>query len=245
MGLKILRKWWLWAWLIFATPVVVLVTAGARAGSAEFQYRAARWVSRWWSRGMLRVTGSTCKVEGLEHVSGRGPYIVMSNHRSVVDTPVLIEHLPFLFGFIVKAELMRIPVFAAGMKSIGCVAVKRSGSRRDHDALGEVAQDVASGKNILIFPEGTRSPSDAFLPFKKGGAILAIKAGVPVLPVAVSGTNRVIPAGLTTVTPGELLLRIGEPIVTQGLTIEDRDALTDKVRGSIEALYIPGYPTEA
>ena len=191
---------------------------------------------------MLRVTGSSYEIEGLEHVKGRGPYIIMSNHRSLVDTPLLIEALPFLFGFIVKEELMRIPVFAAGMKSIGCVAVKRGGSRRDHDALGEVAKDVAAGKNILIFPEGSRAPTDAFLPFKKGGAILAIKAGVPVLPVAVSGTNRVIPARATTVTPGELLVRIGEPIATAGLSLEDRDGLTQQVKERLEALYVPGFP---
>ena len=83
--LKIVRKWWLWSWLMFATPVVVLVTATARLGNVDFQYRAAKWVSRWWSRGMLRVTGSTYEVEGLEHIQGRGPYIIMSNHRSLVD----------------------------------------------------------------------------------------------------------------------------------------------------------------
>ncbi len=229
---------------MFATPVVVLVTATARLGNADFQYRAAKWVSRWWSRGMLRVTGSTYSVEGLEHIQGRGPYIMMSNHRSLVDTPLLIETLPFLFGFIVKEELMRIPVFAAGMKSIGCVAVRRGGSKRDHDALSEVAKDVATGKNILIFPEGTRSPTDAFLPFKKGGSILAIKAGVPVLPVAVSGTNRVIPARATTVSPGKLLLRVGMPISTEGLTLEDRDTLTEQVRAAIEALYSPDFPDD-
>ena len=190
---------------------------------------------------MLRITGSQMKVEGLQHAKGRGPYIIMSNHRSHVDTPLLIEGLPFLFGFIVKKELMRIPIFAAGMRGIGCVAVSRGGGKKDYDVLDDVAKQVATGKNILIFPEGTRAPTERFLPFKKGGAVLAIKAGVPVLPVAVSGTNRVIPARGTTITPGKLLLRIGQPITTQGLTLEDRDTLIQQVQESIEQLYEPGY----
>ena len=179
-----------------------------------------------------------------KHVVGRGPYIIMSNHRSHVDTPLLIVGLPFLFGFIVKKELMQIPVFAAGMRGIGCVAVSRGGAKKDHDVLGDVAQEVAGGKNILIFPEGTRAPTEQFLPFKKGGAVLALKAGVPILPVAVSGTNRIIPARETTVSPGKLLLRIGAPIPTEGLSLDDRDSLLEAVKASIEELYEPGYGCE-
>jgi 1-acyl-sn-glycerol-3-phosphate acyltransferase len=190
---------------------------------------------------MLLITGAKFKVEGLEHIDGRGPYIIMSNHRSHVDTPLLIEGLPFLFGFIVKKELMKIPMFAAGMRGIGCVAVSRTGNKKDYNVLDDVARQVASGKNILIFPEGTRAPTEAFLPFKKGGAVLAIKAGVPVLPVAVSGTNRIIPARSTHITPGDLLLRVGKPIPTQGLGLEDRDKLIQEVRDTIEKLYVPNY----
>lgn len=221
--------------------MVVFVTNITRLGNAEQRYRAARWVSRWWSRGMLSITGAQYKVEGLEHIDGRGPYIIMSNHRSHVDTPLLIEGLPFLFGFIVKKELMKIPMFAAGMRGIGCVAVSRSGAKKDYSVLDDVAGQVAGGKNILIFPEGSRSPTESFLPFKKGGAVLAIKAGVPVLPVAVSGTNRIIPARETTITPGRLLLRIGKPIPTKGLDLDARDSLIQEVKESIEALYEPGY----
>ena len=99
-----------------------------------------------------------------------------------------------------------------------------------------------SGKNILIFPEGTRAPSDEFLPFKKGGVITAIKAGVPIIPVAMSGTNRVVPARVLTVSSGPVLMRIGKPIPTEGLTLEDRDKLLERVKQAIEEMYIPGYP---
>ena len=191
---------------------------------------------------MLGVCGAQCRIEGLENVVGEGPYVVMSNHRSHMDTALLIEHVPFLFGFIVKEQLMRIPIFSGAMKAIGCVGVSRSKSREDHAVLDGVAAAVAGGKNILIFPEGTRAPTDEFLPFKKGGVIVAFKAGVPILPVAASGTNRIIPARILTVTPGPLLLRFGAPIPTEGLSLEDRDALLETVRTKIGELYVPGYP---
>jgi 1-acyl-sn-glycerol-3-phosphate acyltransferase len=162
-----------------------------------------------------------------------------------MDTPLLIANLPFLFGFIVKQELMRIPVFSGAMRGIGCVAVSRRRSREDHAVLDSVAAEVSRGKTILIFPEGSRSPDDEFLPFKKGGVILAIKAQVPILPVAVSGTNRVIPLGMMKIFPGPLLLRVGEPVSTDGMGMEDREELLQKVREAVIGLYEPAYTGES
>jgi 1-acyl-sn-glycerol-3-phosphate acyltransferase len=158
-----------------------------------------------------------------------------------MDTPLLIAHLPIFFGFVVKQELMRIPIFRGAMRAIGCVAVSRRGSRRDHAVLDSVAVEVKGGKNVLLFPEGSRSPTDEFLPFKKGGVVLAIKAQVPILPVAVSGTNRVLSADRSTLRPGPLLLRIGSPISTSGLGLEDRERLLDEVQSAIVGLYQPSY----
>ena len=95
---------------------------------------------------------------------------------------------------------MKIPIFSGAMKTIGCVAVSRGKGKGDHSVLDGVARDVAGGKNILIFPEGTRSASPEMLPFKKGGAIVAIKSGVPILPIGLSGTGRIIPARVLRVT---------------------------------------------
>ena len=235
------RKYNLYLWLGFACPIVVLVNAMAKVLPAGARKAIARGMAKWWASGMIWTAGATCSVEGLTHIEGEGPYIVMSNHRSHMDTPLLIRHIPFLFGFIVKKELMKIPVFATAMKSIGCVAVSRGKSRSDYSGLDSVAADVAGGKNILVFPEGTRAPGDEFLPFKKGGVIVAIKAGVPILPVAVSGTGRVIPARKLRVNAGSLLLKVGAPIETKGLEMDDRDELITRVQAAIEALYVPGY----
>ena len=201
-------------------------------------------IARWWARGVIRVVGARCRVEGAEHAEGGGPFVIMSNHRSYMDTPLLIAHLPVFFGFIVKEELMRIPVFRGAMRAIGCVAISRRRSREDHAVLDSVAREVTGGKNVRIFPEGSRAPTDDFLPFKKGGVVLAIKAQRPILPVAVSGTNRVIPAHKMRIRPGPMLLRIGSPIPTKGLGMEDRDVLLQKVQDAIVGLYQPAYTGE-
>ncbi len=240
-----LRKYVLYLWLVFATLVVLIVSTVSRLGTQRFLHSATHGVARWWAWGMLRITGTRCHVEGLENIPGTGPYVVMGNHRSHLDAAVLIYNLPFLFGFIVKQELMKIPIFAGGMRSIGCVAVSRKKSKDDHAVLDGAAQEVAGGKNILVFPEGTRAPTDDFLPFKKGGVLLAIKAGVPILPFGLSGTGKVIPARILTVTPGEVQLNIGTLISTDGLTIDDRDTVLESVRQRIVDLYIPGYPDGA
>ena len=237
------RKYVLYGWLGFATPAVVIVNGLSALLPMAKRRRVARSMARFWARGMLKTTGARCQVDGLENIPHGGPFIVMSNHCSHLDTPVLIEHLPFLFGFIVKEELMNIPVFSGAMKTIGCVAVSRGKGKGDHSVLDSVATDVAGGKNILIFPEGTRSGSVDMLPFKKGGAIVAIKSGVPILPIGLSGTGRIIPARVLKVTAGDVKMRVGKPIETDGYTLDERDELTAHVRSQIAALYDPNYGT--
>jgi 1-acyl-sn-glycerol-3-phosphate acyltransferase len=241
MVMNQIRKVLLVAWLGSVTPLVVVVTVAASLLSNDASDVVVRWVVGWWSRGLLGISGASCVVEGLENIVGKGPYVLMSNHRSHMDAPVLLRHVPFRFGFIVKQELMSIPIFGRGMRSIGCVPVSRTKGKADHRALDGVAIKVAEGANILVFPEGTRSPSDDFLPFKKGGVILAINAGVPVLPVAISGTGRLLAPHERQVSPGPNLLRFGEPMSTEGLTLDDRKMMTERVRQAIEALYVPDY----
>ena len=126
------------------------------------------------------------------------------------------------------------------MKAIGCVAVSRGRSRDDHAVLDQAAEEVAGGKNILVFPEGTRAPDEEFLPFKKGGVLLAIKAGVPILPFGLSGTGRIIPARVLSVNPGPVRVEFGDVITTEGRTIEERDALLEGARSDLD-LFIPDF----
>ena len=236
-----LRKYVLYVWLAMATIMVIAVTTFARVGTEKFLYRSTYRAARIWAWGMLRITGTKLDIQGLERVPNHGPFVIMGNHRSHLDAAVLIYALPFLFGFIVKEELMKIPVFAGGMKAIGCVAVSRGRSRDDHAVLDQAAEEVAGGKNILVFPEGTRAPDEEFLPFKKGGVLLAIKAGVPILPFGLSGTGRIIPARVLSVNPGPVRVEFGDVITTEGRTIEERDALLEEVREAVVDLFIPDF----
>ena len=158
------RRYLLNCWLVFASTIVVIVAVCAQVGTRGFAQRRVHGIARWWARGMLRITGTRVSVEGLENVSTPGPYVIMCNHRSHLDTPVLIEHVLF-FGFIVKKELMKIPIFSTAMKSIdGCEPLKglcgSGGSRRCFEGR-------CGGKNILIFPEGTRAPDDDLSSFQE------------------------------------------------------------------------------
>ena len=140
------RKYMLYGWLGMATPRLPSPVSLRR----YYQRRKTLGGTGHGAlvgEGMLRTTGARCRIEGLDNIPHGGPFIVMSNHRSHLDTPVLIEHLPFLFGFIVK-ELMKIPVFSAAMRTIGCVAVSRGKGKGDYSVLDRVAVDVAGGKDI-------------------------------------------------------------------------------------------------
>ena len=234
------RTFTLWLWLGYGTLLFLMVSIPAQLGTRTFARKITHWMAQWWGRGMLRAAGARARVEGLPKDLGQGPYVIMSNHRSHMDTPLLIAKLPLFFGFIVKAELDRIPLFRTGMKMIGCVPVKRARTKSDHAVLNGVAQTVAGGQNIVIFPEGTRAPSDEFLPFKKGGVVLAIKAGVPILPVAVCGTQRVLPPKTFRVTAGQLVLRVGSPIPTSNRGLDERDAILVEVKNAIKILYAKG-----
>ncbi|MEE2785938.1 MAG: lysophospholipid acyltransferase family protein [Myxococcota bacterium] len=238
------RKYLLFAWLAFASTAFVLVCAAAQCLNQRRALAITAWMAKWWAQGMLRITGTRCQVEGLSNVQGTGPYVIMANHRSHLDTAVLIRHMPFLFGFIVKEELMRIPIFASGMRTIGCVGISRSKAKADHAVMDSVALEVASGKNILVFPEGTRAPTDDFLPFRKGGVVMAIKAGVPILPIGLSGTGRIIPARVLSIQPGPVMVRFGKPIPTDALNLDDRAELLNQVQCAIESLYIPNFPQQ-
>ena len=107
-----LRKYVLYVWLAMATIMVIAVTTFARVGTEKFLYRSTYRAARIWAWGMLRITGTKLDIQGLERVPNHGPFVIMGNHRSHLDAAVLIYALPFLFGFIVKEELMKIPVFA-------------------------------------------------------------------------------------------------------------------------------------
>jgi len=193
----------------------------------------AHKVARLWGRWILASAGIPVKVKGKEKLLRDRPQVIFSNHSSYFDVFCLLAYLPIQFRWLAKAELFRIPLFGKAMEYGGYLPIDRSNPRRAHESMIRAAQRIKDGTSIVIFPEGTRSQDGKLKEFKSGGAILAIKAQVPIVPVALVGTHDVMPKGSLRVKRRAIELRIGEPISTEGLTQRDRDLVLEKARERI------------
>ena len=196
-------------------------------------------VARAWGRSVLRASGVRVAVSGGEGIAPGRAYIFMANHQGNYDIPVLLGHLPVEFRWLAKKELFRIPLFGRAMTAIGCIAIDRGDRESAFGSLRRAADVLARGTPMMIFPEGTRSPDGSLLPFKKGGFMLAIGSGVPIVPVVIRGTRAVMPKGRLMIRAGEVALAIGRPIATAGMSPDHRDGLMQQVR---EALLQPSAP---
>lgn len=218
---------------------------GVVIGLADRSGRGVVWVGRNWVRWILKSCGIRVVVEGLENVDPRRPQVFMSNHQSVFDIGAIVTTVPVDFRFVAKRELTRIPFFGWALALGGHVIVDRGNRARAIASLDRAARQIARGTNVIIFPEGTRSPTGELQNFKKGGFHLALAAQVPVVPVTVSGSTRITPKRSLRVESGEVKIVYGKPIPTEGMTAEDRFALADMVREGITAGYDPSYQESA
>ncbi len=227
--------------LCFAAPLVVLATAVM--GTASFiatlfdrSGRAAHAVARLWSRMLLVIAGVKAEVEGLDNLSPESSYVIASNHLSLMDTPLLLAFLPLQFRFLAKRSLFRIPFIGTHLRRAGHIAIPREDARGSLKAMSEAARLLKEqGVSMLVFPEGSRSPGP-LREFKEGAAYIALKAGVPLVPVAISGTRDVLPPGSFVLRPGRVRVRIGRPIPPEGMTLQDRARLTQLLREQIQGL---------
>ena len=184
----------------------------------------------------LGLAGIRYRVRGREHIPAHRAVVFCSNHESNVDPPVLFQALHKRLHVLFKAELTKIPVLGAVMLGGGFVPVERERREASMASIDRAAASIRDGNTFLIFPEGTRSKTAELLPFKKGGFIMAIKAQAPIVPVAVSGGRSAMRKGSWLVRPVMVDVKIGEPVETTGLSLDDRDALIEVVRGRIEEL---------
>jgi 1-acyl-sn-glycerol-3-phosphate acyltransferase len=190
------------------------------------------------ARQFRTLLGIRLQVEGLDRIVGDRPAVYCINHRSNVDVvafEALYGRCPRLRG-IYKAELGRLPILGRVLRSAGFVPVDRAHHARAMAAADEAVRGLRAGDSFLVAPEGTRAPTDDLLPFKKGAFIMAITAQAPVVPVALIGTAEAMPRGRAWVKPARVRVVVGEPIPTAGLTLADRDALADTLRGRLQAL---------
>lgn len=229
----------LWYYVVLVVSTIVHAVGSIAAGVLGVRHRPGGvydWGTTDWARMVLRGAGTPVRVEGLERVPP-GPVVYASNHSSMFDIWALASALPGSIRFVAKQELTRIPVFGRAMLAAGHVAINRASRARAMEAYARAARIIRElGVSTVVFPEGTRSRTGELLPFKNAPFGLAIAAGVPLVPVYVHATFRILPKGAWRLRPAPIRLLIGEPIPTAGLTLEDREALRERARASILAL---------
>ena len=183
------------------------------------------------ARTLAHLLGVGVQLRGGEHLAGGGPFVFTPNHQSHLDILVLLGFLPGITRFAAKHELWRHPVMGGVLDTLGMVPIDREHPER---AVERLRGTSAAEGSLVIFPEGTRSRDGRLGEFKKGAFVLAIGAGLPVVPVVCRGTRRLMPRGSRlTVVPGEVEILIEPPIPTAGLGYDDRDALAARVREAI------------
>jgi 1-acyl-sn-glycerol-3-phosphate acyltransferase len=184
----------------------------------------------------LALAGIRYRVTGKERVPAGRAVVYCSNHQSNVDPPVLFQALHRRLHVLYKAELRKIPILGRAMEAGGFVAVERDKREASFASIDEAAASIRSGNSFLIFPEGTRSRTDELLAFKKGGFVMALKAQAPIIPVAISGGRASMRRGSAVIHPVMVNVKIGDPIETAGMSIDDRDELISTVRDRIQAM---------
>jgi 1-acyl-sn-glycerol-3-phosphate acyltransferase len=199
-------------------------------------------IARVWSRILIFIAGIKMEVHGREKIDPSGSYVFAANHASYMDTPVVLAHIPVQFRFMAKAGLFRVPFLGFHLTRAGHVPVPRENPREAIKAMAEAGRYIRErGISMVLFPEGGRSIT-GLQPFKEGAAYIAIKAGVPIVPVALDGTLQVLPMHSLNVRPGRVALKIGDPIPTAHLTPADKGRLTQQVYDQVAEM-LEGTPS--
>jgi 1-acyl-sn-glycerol-3-phosphate acyltransferase len=218
-------------WVVLSTAVLGII-----AISVSFFTRTGNVVhiiARIWGRAILFVSRIRVTVKGLENIDPSQSYVYMANHQSNFDIPVLLAHLPVQFRWLAKAELFRIPIFGRAMRGAGYIEIDRFNQKSAFESLNQAAGKLKNGVSIMMFPEGTRSRDGKIRPFKKGGFVMAIGSGEPIVPVIIKGTWPIMAKSSLRINSGDVTLQIERPIRTTAYTRDTKDDLMESVRSVI------------
>jgi len=188
----------------------------------------------------LWLCGIRFKVADADNLPLDRAAVYCSNHESNVDPPILFTALHPRMHILYKHEIDQIPVLARAFRMGGFIPIDRRNKESAMRSIEKGAKSIRDGSSFLIFPEGTRSRTGQMLPFKKGGFVMAIKAGAPIVPIAISGGRDAMQRGSSIIKPVRISIRVGQPVETAGVSLDDRDLLIETVRARIEALLAQG-----
>lgn len=194
--------------------------------------------NRVWGPALCYITGSTITIANEERLDLSKPHIYVLNHQSTLDIAVAFTVIQTPLRFVAKKELSYVPFLGWYMNAMGMVFVDRKRSKKAIESLKRAGELIRNGADIVAYPEGTRSPDGSIRPLKKGIFVVAIEAGVPIVPVALEGTYKVMPKNTFRVRPAEIKVAIGEPISTAEYAYEDRERLAQKVYDELVDLHL-------
>lgn len=222
-------------------PLMALITAVCGSLSllvslVDKKGNAQHRIARVWARSLVWASGSKLKVVGAEKLRSHPVAVYASNHTSYMDTPVIFAALPFQFRILARTVLWPIPFIGWYLNRSGQIPIDTGNPRATLSSLGAGVKALRSGLALFVFPEGGRTANGELRPFLSGAAYLAIRAQVPLVPIALSGVFEVLPIHSRHFYPGELRLKVGEPLVTAGMTVRQTDELTARLREAIEEL---------
>ena len=206
-----------------------IVYAGL-TGSADTLYR----VGIRGLKGMLWFGGVRVRVEGLQNVPA-GVCVFVANHTSNSDPPAVVVAIPKRVSLLAKKEVFRLPVLSAAFRLVGIVPVDRADPDSAAASVNQAVQALKSGLSFLVYPEGTRSRDGRLLPFKKGTFVMAIEAGVPIVPISVGGAQKIMPKGKLAIHPGEIVVKFHLPVDASRYTLEQRGELLERVQAAVAA----------
>ncbi|MBI3669458.1 MAG: 1-acyl-sn-glycerol-3-phosphate acyltransferase [Acidobacteria bacterium] len=208
----------------------LLILHALLTGSVDLLYRAAL-------AGVLfimRMVGVLVRVEGLANIQA-GVCIFVANHTSNADPPAVVGAIPRRISILVKHTLFRIPIVSRAFRLARLVPVNRADREAAIASVEKAIEYLKEGVSFLVYPEGTRSADGRLRPFKKGSFVMAIKAGVPIVPISVVGAHRILRRGELAVHPGEIVVQFGKPIDASAYAFEQRDELAARVHAAVAA----------
>ena len=237
-----------WRTNLIQAPALLLATAicGSLALVASLFDRRGRLqhrIARIWGRLCVLCSFSHIHIRGAENLTCHPVAVYASNHTSYMDTPVLFASLPFQFRILARKELWRWPFIGWYLNRSGQIPIDVSNPRATLSSLGAGVKALRGGMPLFVFPEGARTPDGELKAFLSGAAYLAIRAQVPLVPIALSGVYDLLPMHTRHFYPGQLRITVGEPIPTHGLHMRQAEELTDRLRTRIEEL--AGQPISA
>ncbi len=231
---------------IFALIVIVVATFvfSVQALIYLFIFRTSektvQVVPTTWARFILAATGVKVELEGLEKLEKGKSYIFMGNHQSQYDIFCTQGYLQWDLRWLAKKELFSIPIFGSALRGGGSIPVDRSNGRKALASLAEAAERIKKGCSVIVFPEGTRSKDGKLHSFKAGGMVIAIKAKVEVVPLAICGSRAILAKGAILPKSGTVTLRIGDPINVEGYVLKQKMELAGMLHDKVQALLDKG-----